>query len=91
MHQWIHIQIVWSANGLQKMEQTGSIGQATRQLWIRLSTPGFNLKSSFTVRPDIEEVDGGVNNVREFLCEALEQTWLRIQANVMEDLVGRME
>ena len=56
-----------------------------------MSTSGFDSKSSSTVRPDIEEVGGDVDHVREFLYDALEQARVRIKANVMENLVRSIE
>ena len=43
------------------------------------------------MRPDIEEVGGDAEKVQEVLYEALEQAWVRIEGNIMEDLVRSME
>ena len=43
------------------------------------------------MRLDIEEVDGDADRVREVLYKALEQTWVRIEANMRRDLVRSMK
>lgn len=43
------------------------------------------------MRLDIEEVDGDADRVREVLYKALEQTWVRIEANMRRGLVRSMK
>ncbi len=54
-------------------------------LWFRLK------KLVYEVRPDIEQVGGDAEKVREALYEALERAWVLIEHKIMEDLVRSME
>ena len=54
-------------------------------LWFRLK------KYVYDVRPDIEEVSGGVDHIQEVLYDALEKAWTMIDAKIMEDLGRSME
>ena len=54
-------------------------------LWFRLK------KLVYEVRPDIKEVGGDVEHVREVLYDALEQAWVRIESKIIEDLVRSIE
>ena len=52
----------------------------------------FRLKDLFyEVRPDIEEVLGNDEKVREVLFEALGEAWTMIDENYMTDLIRSME
>ena len=56
-----------------------------KHLWFWLK------KLVYTVRPDIEEVGGDAEHVREELYEALEKAWTLIDPKLMEDLVRSMK
>jgi len=54
-------------------------------LWFRLKQLVYN------VRPDIEQVRGDAERVREALYEALERAWTMIPEELLLDLVRSIE
>ena len=54
-------------------------------LWFRLK------KLVYSVRPDIEQVSGSAETVREMLYEALKRAWTMIEPEIMDGLVRSME
>ena len=54
-------------------------------LWFRLK------QLVYEVRPDIDEVGGSEDIIRDALFEALEEAWTRIDGQLMEDLIRSMD